>query len=167
MNETSNRAASEQPNEKTNAAPYASPGAPGNFAPREASRFAPRASAKMSWIARNARGLLLVALVALAVHDIFGAHGFIAMRRTSQEISQARADITRLDDENRALADQVNALKSDPRMIERIAREEMGLARPGEMIFKVPANPASDSSNANTATGASPTGNNAPAQPGQ
>jgi cell division protein FtsB len=36
------------------------------------------------------------------------------------------------------LTEQVNALKSDPKSIERIAREEMGLARPGELIFKLP-----------------------------
>jgi cell division protein FtsL len=108
-----------------------------------------------SWLARNARSLLLLALVVLAVHDIFGAHGFIAMRRTAREIDEARDEITRLDTENRALADQVGALKSDPRMIERIAREEMGLARPGEMIFKVPADPsaASGTADGNAASG--------------
>jgi len=35
----------------------------------------------------------------------------------------------------------VQALRSDPKAVERIAREEMGLARPGEMIFKIPDNP--------------------------
>jgi cell division protein FtsB len=114
------------------------------------------ANATPSWIARYGRSLLLLALVLLAVHDIFGAHGFIAMRRTAREIDEARDEITRLDTENRALADQVGALKSDPRMIERIAREEMGLARPGEMIFKVPADPATaggNTANADAATG--------------
>jgi cell division protein FtsB len=100
-------------------------------------------------VTRNARWVLLLALAFLGVHDIFGAHGFIAMRRTAQEIQAARDEITKLDDENRALTDQVTALKSDPRIIERIAREEMGLARPGEVIFKVPPPPAtSDSSSA-------------------
>jgi|HubBroStandDraft_6_1064221.scaffolds.fasta_scaffold1418974_1 cell division protein FtsL len=113
------------------------------------------ASTAPSWLARNARSLLLLALVVLAVHDIFGAHGFIAMRRTAREIDEARDEITKLDTENRALADQVGALKSDPRMIERIAREEMGLARPGEMIFKVPADPSAAGSAAdrNAASG--------------
>ena len=110
--------------------------------PSTAANAAPRGSSKSTWAARNARGLLLVALVALGVHDIFGAHGFIAMRRTQQEIAQTQDEISKLDDENRTLADQVGALKSDPRMIERIAREEMGLARPGEVIFKVPADSA-------------------------
>jgi cell division protein FtsB len=128
-----------------------------------------RASTGPSWAARNARALLLLALAALCVHDIFGAHGFIAMRRTAREIDDARDEISKLDDENKALADQVGALKSDPRIIERIAREEMGLARPGEMIFKVPADPASASATdgANPASGNNAGGSDASAKPQQ
>ncbi|MGB6429558.1 MAG: septum formation initiator family protein [Candidatus Acidiferrales bacterium] len=125
-------------------------------------------SSATSWATRNARSLLLIALAALGVHDIFSAHGFIAMRRTAREIDAARDEITKLDDENRALADQVGALKSDPRMIERIAREEMGLARPGEMIFKVPADPAtSASADGNSAAGGNAGTNNAGDKPQQ
>jgi len=105
-------------------------------------RKAAARSDEPSWFTRNARWVILLALAFLGVHDIFGAHGFIAMRRTQQEIQATKDEITKLDDENRALTDQVTALKSDPRMIERIAREEMGLARPGEVIFKVPPSPA-------------------------
>jgi cell division protein FtsB len=123
-----------------------------------------RGSTEPSWAARNARALLLLALAALCVHDIFGAHGFIAMRRTAREIDDARGEISKLDDENRALADQVGALKSDPRIIERIAREEMGLARPGEMIFKVPADPAAAGSSAD---GNAADGSDAGAKPQQ
>ena len=99
---------------------------------------------KISWseaetfLRRNARQILGVALFALLVHDIFGTHGFIAMRRTQKEIEQIRNDINRINSENKSLADQVNSLKTDPKAIERIAREEMGLARPGELIFKLP-----------------------------
>lgn len=95
-----------------------------------------------SFLRRNARTILAVVLLALLAHDIFGAHGFLAMRRTQKQIERLRKDIQQVNQENRALAEQVKALKSDPRVIERIAREEMGLARPGEIIFKLPAPPA-------------------------
>jgi cell division protein FtsB len=72
------------------------------------------------------------------VHDIFGAHGFIAMRKTQREIEQIREQIGKLNNENQSLSGQVNSLKTDPKAIERIAREEMGLARPGEIIYKLP-----------------------------
>ena len=82
--------------------------------------------------------ILMLALVALAIHDVFGPHGFIAMRRTQQEIEQVRDQIVKLNEENKSLSDQVTSLKTDPKAIERIAREEMGLARPGEIIYTLP-----------------------------
>src|ERR1700751_5381292 len=91
-----------------------------------------------AYLRRNARQILGLALFALLVHDIFGAHGVIAMRRTQKEIEQIREQIGKLDDDNKSLSSQVNSLKTDPKAIERIAREEMGLARPGEIIYKLP-----------------------------
>ncbi len=91
-----------------------------------------------AYLRRNARQILGLALFALLVHDIFGAHGFIAMRKTQKEIEQIREQIGKLNNENQSLSGQVNSLKTDPKAIERIAREEMGLARPGEIIYKLP-----------------------------
>jgi cell division protein FtsB len=91
-----------------------------------------------AYLRKNVRQILGLALLALLVHDVFGPHGFIAMRRTQKEIEQIREQIGKVNDENKTLSEQVSALKSDPKAIERIAREEMGLARPGEMIFKLP-----------------------------
>jgi cell division protein FtsB len=96
-----------------------------------------------AYLRQNARQILVLALFALLVHDIFGAHGFVAMRRTEKEIAQIREQIGKINQENKSLTSQVNSLKSDPKAIERIAREELRLARPGEIIFKIPdsANP--------------------------
>jgi cell division protein FtsB len=99
----------------------------------------PQATPTLSFLRRNAPTILILLLLTLLVHDVFGAHGFLAMRRTRKEIDRLRQEIRQVNEENRALAEQVKALKSDPRIIERIAREEMGLARPGELIFKLPA----------------------------
>jgi cell division protein FtsB len=95
-------------------------------------------STAAAYVHKNARPILGLALFALLVHDIFGAHGFIAMRRTQKEIEQVREQIGKLNNENKSLSSQVNSLKTDPKAIERIAREEMGLARPGEIIYKLP-----------------------------
>jgi cell division protein FtsL len=91
-----------------------------------------------AYVRRNARQILGLALFALLVHDVFGAHGFIAMRRTQKEIEQIQQQIVKLNDENKSLSNQVTSLKTDPKAIERIAREEMGLAQPGEIIYKLP-----------------------------
>jgi cell division protein FtsB len=88
---------------------------------------------------RHGLKILGLALLALGIHDIFGAHGYLAMRRSEKQIEDLRGQIERLNHDNQALAEHVTALKSDPETIEKIAREEMGLAKPGEMIFKMPA----------------------------
>lgn len=80
-------------------------------------------------------GLLVLVLV---VHDIFGTHGYLAMRRTQQEIQKVTKDLDQLDKENSELEQEVRELKTDPRKIEKIARDELGLARPGEVIIKIP-----------------------------
>jgi cell division protein FtsB len=100
------------------------------------SKISPNEAA--AYVRRNARQILGLALFALLVHDVFGAHGFIAMRRTQKEIEQIQQQIVKLNDENKSLSNQVTSLKTDPKAIERIAREEMGLARPGEIIYKLP-----------------------------
>jgi cell division protein FtsB len=84
------------------------------------------------------RGLLGLFVLALLVHDVFGAHGFLAMRRTRAEIEKVQREIERLNKENIQLAEEVKALKSDPRTIEKIAREDLGLAKDGEVIIKIP-----------------------------
>jgi len=85
----------------------------------------------------NLTWLLGVALALLLLQDIFGTHGLIAMRRSQQEAARVQKEISQMDEENRRLEEHVKELKSDPAAIERIAREEMGLARPGEYIFKI------------------------------
>ena len=80
-------------------------------------------------------GLLVLVLV---VHDVFGTHGFLAMRRTQSEINKVLADLDQLNKENMQLEQEVRELKTDPHKIEKIARDELGLAKPGEVIIKIP-----------------------------
>jgi cell division protein FtsL len=84
------------------------------------------------------RIVLTLCIAALLVHDVFGTHGYLAMRRTKQEIARVQKDIARLNKENAELADEVQALRTDPNKIESIARDGLGLAKPGEVIIKIP-----------------------------
>jgi cell division protein FtsB len=88
--------------------------------------------------------LLAVFVVVLFMHDVFGTHGFLAMQRKQQEIQKVKADLGRMNEENASLEQDVKNLKSDPHTIEKIAREELGQARPGEVIIKLPALPPTD-----------------------
>lgn len=87
---------------------------------------------------QNGRVLLGVLVLVLVVHDVFGTHGYLAMRRTENEIKRVQADLEQLNKENLDLAQEVKELKTDPNKIIGIARDELGLARPGEIIIKIP-----------------------------
>lgn len=81
---------------------------------------------------------LALVCVALVVHEIFGPHGYLALRRERQDFDALQQKIQELKKENQQLEGQIKSLKSDPKAIEKMAREQMGLARPGEIIFTLP-----------------------------
>ncbi|HEX4002192.1 MAG TPA: septum formation initiator family protein [Candidatus Acidoferrales bacterium] len=93
------------------------------------------------FVRRNLSWFLAVGLALLLLQDVFGNHGVLAMRRSQQEAREVQRQINQMNEENRQLEERVKALKTDPQAIERIAREEMGLARPGEYIFKLQPKP--------------------------
>jgi len=87
---------------------------------------------------RKHGGLVLgLTLLVVFVHDVFGPKGYLAMRRDQMEVRRLQAEIVKVNEENQRTAEQVKALKSDPKLIERIAREQMGMMRPGERIYRI------------------------------
>jgi len=55
--------------------------------------------------------------------------------RKKSSHQQLSAEVQVLRDENTSLRRQIEALRHDPLAIERIAREDLGYARPGEITF--------------------------------
>ena len=87
---------------------------------------------------RSAILALLLVCVALVVHEIYGEHGYLALRRERREYDSIQQEVRRLQEENQQLEKRIEALKSDPKAIERIARDQMHMARPGERIYTLP-----------------------------
>src|SRR6516162_3670137 len=83
--------------------------------------------------------LMGVFVAVLLVHDVFGTHGYLAMRQKREEIRKVTQQMEKLNQENQALQQNVQDLKSDPETIRKIAREEYGLAGSSEKIIKLPA----------------------------
>ncbi len=81
--------------------------------------------------------LVLVAF-ALTVHEVFGERGYLALQRRRRELETLEQQVKRLQEENQKLEAQIKALKSDPKAIEQVAREQMKLAKPGEIIYVLP-----------------------------
>ncbi len=90
---------------------------------------------------RNGILVLLLVTVALMVHNIFGQNGYLALRRQQEQIHALQQKILQLKEENDQLDKENQALiKSEPAAIERPAREQMHLAKPGEKIYLLPEN---------------------------
>jgi cell division protein FtsB len=102
---------------------------------------------------RNGAYVLILICVVLIVHEIFGQNGYLALRRQRRELEALHQQIDQLRQQNEKLEQQIKALKSDPQAIERLAREQMHLARPGELIYTLPKkNPKKDKPSASAET---------------
>jgi cell division protein FtsB len=79
----------------------------------------------------------VIALVALTVGSVFGDRGILNLMHKRQEVDELRVELETLRAENARLASEVVALRSSPRAVERLAREQLGLARPDETVFLI------------------------------
>jgi cell division protein FtsB len=91
---------------------------------------------------RLATSAVAILAVWLFVHVMFGANGMAVYRSKRSEYQTLQKEINRLQKENDQYSEQVKQLKSDPKRIEREAREQFHYARPGEVIYVSPDPPA-------------------------
>lgn len=77
----------------------------------------------------------VILFVALVVGALIGDRGVLYLIDQQRRAEELRQELDALRTDNQRLSDEIAALRSDPRAIERIAREELGLARPGETVF--------------------------------
>jgi cell division protein FtsB len=82
-------------------------------------------------------GVLAIAAL-VAYHAVFGANGMIVYNNKRAELKSVNVEVDKLEKENQKLSDQIKALKSDPKAIEKEAREQLRYARPGEVIYLLP-----------------------------
>ena len=81
-------------------------------------------------------GVLAAATLLLAV---FNDHGLLAVRAQAQKLVTVQAEVEKIQTDNKQLTDEIHALRSDPTAIEKLAREELRLVKPGEVVLVTPA----------------------------
>ena len=83
--------------------------------------------------------LLIAALIPVGVYFlitfIFGEMGLVKYYRMKAQYNTLTEEISTLKQDNARLVRDVRALKSDPACVERIARDKLGLARQGEIVY--------------------------------
>jgi cell division protein FtsB len=94
----------------------------------------PHAPSGLYW--RKGLNLLLIFVaVVLLVDGLVGEKGLVESIRARRESRRLAGSVERLRQENAALLDKVQRLNHDALTIESLAREELGLIRPGEVLF--------------------------------
>jgi len=86
---------------------------------------------------RRLKGLAIAALVVVgiaygALRDDEGVMHVFRERSRLQELNQS---VEGLREENNRLRAEIKALREDPRAVERVAREDLGLSKRGEIVF--------------------------------
>jgi cell division protein FtsB len=100
------------------------------------------------WVHRSRRLLATAAVgvlgLALGFHIAFGQNGMISYMHKREESRRLQQQVLDLQQENARVSKEIESLKTDPRTIEREAREQLRYARPGEVIYTLPAPPSNN-----------------------
>ena len=84
---------------------------------------------------RFAARALCVLFVFQMLLAVFGDRGLLALQAARRDEAALRARIAAMRQDNLELQGQVRRLREDPSAIEEIARRELGLIKPGEVVF--------------------------------
>jgi len=98
---------------------------------------APTSSVSPARRRRTLQMLLVFVTVVLVINALVGERGLTETLRARKQHQELLTAIDRLKADNALLRDQARRLRSDPSTIEALARQELGLIKPGEMLFIV------------------------------
>ena len=98
-----------------------------------------------TWLYNSRRRVATLGVASLTVwlflHVMFGANGMVVYRQKRAEYQSLRSEIDVLQKESEHYTQQINSLQTDPKTIEKEAREQLHYTRPGEVVYVAPAPP--------------------------
>jgi cell division protein FtsB len=91
----------------------------------------------MHWVNRILLALLAAAIIAYWPERLELTAGSEDLERVVRERDELEAGNEALREQIRLMQAEIHALKTDPREVARIAREDLNLVRAGEVVFEV------------------------------
>lgn len=79
--------------------------------------------------------LLVFVTVVLLIDALVGERGLVERMRAGRLYLEAQAELEKIRQENARLLEEARRLKEDSSAIESLARKDLGLLRPGEVLF--------------------------------
>lgn len=83
-------------------------------------------------------GFSLVVSVLLFVFFLAGDRGLLQVRKQRAQVSALQTEISAIDEKNQALEREVARLTGEPAAVEKIAREDLSLVAPGDVVLVLP-----------------------------
>ena len=87
------------------------------------------------------RALLLlggVLSIVLGISIFFSNRGIAELQQARKRVAGLQTDIARLQGENARLRSEIESVKKSTYAVERIAREDLGMSRKGEVVYMLP-----------------------------
>ena len=78
-----------------------------------------------------------VGLVAFAVSTVYGTHSLLSFFQMRVDYQLADRSVTELQQDNARLQERIHQLETDNRYIEKVARERLGMVKPGEVLYRL------------------------------
>lgn len=85
-------------------------------------------------------------MLTLLVKAVFGDRGFLNVLKIRSQYALLCEEVKMMEEKNTRLVEEVTRLKSDEYYKEKVAREKLGLARDGEIVFLFPDDESNKSS---------------------
>jgi cell division protein FtsB len=91
-----------------------------------------------SKVKKKALGLAAFLIVAASiVNAFFGERGLLGLIEANSNFVELEREVHAIESQNARLGREIHALRTDPAVIERRAREVLGMARPGEISVEI------------------------------
>jgi cell division protein FtsB len=116
-------------------APPPAPRRPAGSEPLRGRRAQMAAPAPPPWRRRALNYLLIFVIVVLVADGLVGENGFVQRARVRETYEQERQAVEALRLANQRLLLEIRQLKYDPVTLEGLARRDLRLIRPGEVLF--------------------------------
>jgi len=84
---------------------------------------------------RGLQLLLVFVTLVLVIDALIGDKGLTESQNARRQYRELQASLDQLRRDNTALREETRRLKEDPATIESLARQELGLIKPGEIVF--------------------------------
>lgn len=68
----------------------------------------------------------------------FGDQGLVRWRQTQKQYFLVREDVRLVEERNQKLKDEILLLEREPAVLEEVARRDLGMVYPDEILFIVP-----------------------------